>query len=245
MRTLAFLDANVLAKPFTRTLLLIASAAPDARFRATWSALAEKEGQRHLRPGALPLAELRQRHGLALSPTGCAPERFQATDPKDRQILADAEAVGATFLITANITDFGQADLRAVGVSAVHHDLFAATRVGRGGYLAALTALARGRVPVEQVHAAVAQQHPRLFAAHSSAFPAVPPASTHDAPAATLFRGFTCLGCSRALADSDDGARGLCAECTLAQSPTHPPSSRFGPRVCTVIGVSPDQEEHC
>jgi len=52
----AFLDANILAKPFTRTLLWVGSRHSD--FAVTWSQRAETEANRHLRPGATPIGRL-------------------------------------------------------------------------------------------------------------------------------------------------------------------------------------------
>ena len=85
---LIFLDANVLAKPFTRTILLVASMTQDARYTVTWSEQAEHEAQKHLGqrfPNAFPLADLRDKYGYGLSPTGDVGGRFSATKGADKQ----------------------------------------------------------------------------------------------------------------------------------------------------------------
>lgn len=90
-----FLDANVLAAPVTRTLLL--SAARLSGYSFTWSQHAEDEASRHMRPGATPLASVRAVHldCMPLSPSADLGGRFQATQGADRQILADASAASS------------------------------------------------------------------------------------------------------------------------------------------------------
>jgi hypothetical protein len=210
---LAFLDANVLARPVTRTLLLIGAVGSGARYRAVWSAYAEAEGQRHLRAGTVGLADLRNRHRIDLSASGVHPERFTATDPKDRQVLADAEHCGALFLVTANVRDFGVADLDAVGVSAVHPDLFASYRISPERYLEALTVLARGEHPLADMHSALARAHPLLFEARRDSFPGIEPQPTHDHPPAEAFRGSTCVRCGRLLTDPANTVLGVGPDC--------------------------------
>lgn len=99
--TFVFLDANVLAKPVTRTILMRGAA--RSGFTIGWSARAEAEAARHMRPRAIPPAEVRRRYGGDLMPTGDVAGRFEATTPADRQILADADAAGARFLITEDV----------------------------------------------------------------------------------------------------------------------------------------------
>lgn len=107
-RLRVFLDANVLAKPVTRSLVLFAAQASE--YTATWSAYAEKEADRHLRPGQMPVSAVRQTARLELSPSGNAPDSID-TSPTDRQILADALEAGAQFIITEDVDDFGIEDL--------------------------------------------------------------------------------------------------------------------------------------
>lgn len=75
--TLVFLDANVLAKLVTRTLLMVGGV-----------------------------------------PTGDVAGRFAPTKGNDRQILADADAARARFLVTEDMGDFAEADLVSLGISA-------------------------------------------------------------------------------------------------------------------------------
>jgi hypothetical protein len=69
--TLIFLDANVLAKPVTRTLLLVG--ADPSGLAVTWSAHVEAEADRHVRGSALPVSGLRKRLDRVLGPTGTSP----------------------------------------------------------------------------------------------------------------------------------------------------------------------------
>lgn len=158
-----FLDGNVLAKPVTRTLVLRCAA---SGYTAVWSAQAEIEGDRHLNDRQLPVSTLRASVGMALSATGGRPERFTNTSARDRQILADAEAARATFLITEDVDDFAATDLRSARVSAVNPDLFLSERSDRAVYLRALEVMVGGmRNPsrtTAELHAAIARQHPKL-----------------------------------------------------------------------------------
>lgn len=130
--TRVFLYANILAKPVTRTLLM-AGGAPSG-FRTAWSLGAEQEATLRMRPRAVAPALIRERFGLPLTPTGSDAERFLDTKGADRQILADAVAAGARFLITEDVDDYGQRDLASIGLSAVNPDLFLAERLTREAY---------------------------------------------------------------------------------------------------------------
>lgn len=188
-RLTAFLDANILAKPFTRTLLLVVSAVADARFTPVWSRAAEAEaGQvlaRRFGERAAPLEKLRRAWGFELTASGAAAERFQATSATDRQILADVAECRAQVLVTEDVDDFALSDLEHVGVTAVHHDLFASELLTAAGYRAALEVVARG-APVEQIHAATARLHPRLFSAFTEMFPGVEPEPGPEQPRVQL-----------------------------------------------------------
>lgn len=127
-----FLDANILAKPVTRTLLM--AGGPPSGFLTVWSRTAEHEALRHMRPRAVSPAVVRRRFGGLLGPTGDVGGRFEGTSEADRQILADAEAAGAAFLVTEDVDDFAESDLVSVGMSAVNPDLFLASRVTRAAY---------------------------------------------------------------------------------------------------------------
>ncbi|MST50141.1 hypothetical protein [Mobiluncus porci] len=167
-----FLDANVLAKPVTRTQLT--ACGPFSGFLAVWSKTAETEANRHLRPRMISVTEVRQIYGGILSPTGKINDRFTATSETDRQILADAAASNARFLITEDVDDFAEPDLQAVGTSAVNPDLFLSKYLNREAYARIVNLFAERQVspphtPAE-IHAAIARQHPRLFSTHADLF---------------------------------------------------------------------------
>ena len=135
--TRVLLDANIIAKPVTRTLLVVGGM--PSGFRAFWSRAAEREAQVHMRARALPPSSVRERFDVLLGPTGTGAERFGGTEGADRQILADAAAAGARFLVTEDVDDYGLDDLASVGISAVNPDLFLAARLTRE-QIVALTA---------------------------------------------------------------------------------------------------------
>lgn len=72
--TFVFLDANIVAKPVTRTILMRGAA--RSGFAVGWSATAETEAARHMRPRATSPAEVRGRYGGELTPTGEVAGRF-------------------------------------------------------------------------------------------------------------------------------------------------------------------------
>jgi hypothetical protein len=188
--TLIFLDANVLARPVTRTLLL--AGADEAGLAVTWSAHAEAEAGRHM-PGAdLPVWDLRKRLERELGPTGSGPERFTATSPSDRQILADVDAARTSFPVTGDVDDFGEADLAALRATGIHPDLFMALRFPRHAYQHALDLLvANMKNPprtAAQMHGLIARQHPRLFSAHADAYNVQPSATPHAEPGVLVQR---------------------------------------------------------
>lgn len=208
-----FLDANVLAKAVTRTLILRCQA---AGYTATWSQTAERQAEAHQTSGHLLVSKLRERIQLALAPTGDRPERYAETDSDDRQILADAEAAEATFLVTEDVDDFGYADLRATGISAVNPDLFLAERVDAETYRQALEVMVEGmtnpsRTPA-QLHSAIARLHPRLFNMHSSLYN-IPPMTREQAEPIEVYRGRTCVRCLARLDDETQLVDGLGPEC--------------------------------
>jgi len=201
MNHLAFLDANVLAKPFTRTLLW--AGALHSNYRVTWSRTAEREASRHLRPGATPLGMLRLRFGQTLGPPGPDPHQFMATKASDKQVLADACAAGAQYLITEDVDDFGATDLTSGLIAAVHPDLFLSNRLSPTGYLAGIRALSTGssnpsRTP-EQVHQQAGRLHPLLVAAMQALFPGAQVALPTHRPTAVQYRGAICLRCGHTM----------------------------------------------
>lgn len=185
-----FLDANILAKSVTRTLLM--AGGPPSGFRTLWSRAAEQEAARHMPTRAISPGEVRRRFGGTLGPTGSVGGRFGATDAADRQILADAEAAGARFLVTEDVDDFAEVDLASVAISAVNPDLFLATWLTRTAYAMVIDLFVQRQVappttPAE-FHAAIARQHPLLFAAHNDLYDIAPEPSPHPPPS-ILFRG--------------------------------------------------------
>ena len=153
--TVVFLDANVLAKPVTRTLILRCSA---GGYVARWSRAVEAEANRHLSGRRMSVTELR------VSGSARSIDRFKSTPLADRQILADAEVGQATFLVTEDVDDFAPGDLDLAGVTAINPDLFLAERAQRSIYLQALETMVSGmrdptRTPAE-LHSAIARQHP-------------------------------------------------------------------------------------
>lgn len=208
-----FLDANVLAKPVTRTLVLRCAA---SGYTARWSSAAEEEANRHLSRRQMSVTELRAMVDITLTRSGKDPDRFAGTSTDDRQILADAEAAGATFLVTEDVDDFAAVDLRLAGVSAVNPDLFLAERADREVYQRALDVMVSGmrdpsRTPAE-LHAAISRQHPRLFARHRDVFDAQPQHTGHREPA-VVYRGLACLRCLTRQGDESNLVDGLGPEC--------------------------------
>lgn len=119
--TVAFLDANVLASPVTRTLVIA-----GGRFDGlllTWSAHLEAEADRHAR-GVSSRTSVIRRDILRMELSESAPttEGLLTASAEDRQVLADAVLAGARFLITTDVADFALEDLRPHELSAVNPD---------------------------------------------------------------------------------------------------------------------------
>jgi hypothetical protein len=216
--TIVFLDANVLAKPVTRTLLMVGGM--PSGFHALWSETAEREATRHLRSRAVTPADVRRRFEIPLGPTGDIASRFASTKGNDRQILADSDAARARFLVTEDVDDFAEADLIGLGISAVTPDLFLAERLTRGAYALVINLFVERQVAppttAAQFHSAVARQHPRLFTAHAGLYDVGPAASIHREPAVS-FRGTRCLRCETIMAQPSELINGLCVDCRRAR----------------------------
>ncbi len=212
--TVVFLDANILAKPVTRTLLMVGGV--PSGFRAVWSQAAEREADAHMRPRALSPSIVRERLAMQLAPSGVGGERFVGTKGADRQILADAVAANAHFLVTEDADDYGQDDLAGVGISAVNPDVFLAERLTREAYATVIDPFVERQVDPPstraQFHAAIARQHPRLFAAHESLYDVEPKLSAH-LESSVIFRGPRCIRCERIMAEPGAIVEGLGPEC--------------------------------
>lgn len=210
----AFLDANVLARPVTRTLLLVG--ASDADLAVTWSAYVEAEAERHLPGRALSIRALREQHELELGSRGVDAERFAESSAEDRQVLADADAARASFLVTGNVVDFAYADLAALRLTAIHPDLFMALRFGRHGYLRTLDLFVSNMKnpprTIAEMHALLGRQHPRLVAAQADAFNVEVAEPAHPEPS-ELFRGVRCVRCESVVEAGGKLLLGLCVDC--------------------------------
>lgn len=151
-----------------------------------------------------------------MGPTGEGAARFRTTSASDRQVLADVDAVRASYLITEDVDDFGADDLRSLRLTAVNADLFMALRFSRRAYLDALGLLVENmKAPhrsLGEMHALLARQHLRLFAANSEAFDVAPTASRHDEPS-VLVRGVRCVSCASVTEGAKELEMGLCLEC--------------------------------
>jgi len=117
-----------------------------------------------MRPRAIPPTLVRERLGLLLAPSGDRPERFAGTKGADRQILADAAAAGARFLVTEDVDDYALDDLASVGISAVNPDVFLAERLTRDAYATVIDLFVERQLnpPTTPAgfHAAITRQHP-------------------------------------------------------------------------------------
>jgi len=206
------LDANVLAKPVTRTLLM--AAGPTSGYSTVWSRYTEDEADRHARPGQRPASQVRALAGGELTPTGSNAEQFVGTSVKDRQVLADAVAAGAVFIITEDVDDFGYDDLRSVGITAVNPDLFMSIEVTSGAYREALDLMVqRFRAPqrtVGQLHARIGRAHPLTAHAQAAHYPDDEPMPATHNPPAELCRGDRCINC---LQLTQTLTLGLCPKC--------------------------------
>lgn len=162
---LLFLDANALASPVTRTLLIAGARADGLRW--TWSRHVEVEADRHARGRASRISIVRQKIlGTELSPTATSAEDLVTSTLEDRQVLADTIRARARYLITTDVDDFAFDDLATHGMSAVNPDYFMASRFTEQAYMEAVDLLAAvqkdpSRTATE-VHRMLGRRHPRL-----------------------------------------------------------------------------------
>jgi len=187
-------------------------ASDSSGFAVTWSSYVEQEADRHLRSGQTPVQQVRQSVGRELSPKGDR-SGYIHTKASDRQVLADAVAARARFIISEDVDDFAMEDLSSAGIAVVNPDLFLAERVSTDAYSEAVRRMAASmarppRTP-EELHIAIGRQHPRTVVAHQAAFGAQPSVKSDYSPA-VLYRGAWCLRCGR---QDSSLVFGVCADC--------------------------------
>lgn len=209
---LLFLDANTLASPVTRTLVIAGARADGLRW--TWSKHVEIEADAHAREGASRTSRVRAEIlGTELSPAARTTRGLVTPTPSDRRVIADAIRAGARYLITADVDDFASGDLAAHDMSAVNPDYFMALRLTEQAYRESveLLALVQRNPPrtADDVHRMLGRRHPRLTARFRDAYDATPVPADDDQPA-LLFRGVACIRCDARLRGEVSLRIGLC-----------------------------------
>ena len=241
VRFVVLLDANVLAKPVTRTLIMASGALSG--YGATWGRYEEDEADRHMRSGQAAVSEVRALSGSELTPPGASANTYSATSAKDRQVLADADAARALFIITEDVDDFDNGDLETAGIAAVNPDLFMSLVVTAEAYLEALSLMVkRFHNPprtMEQLHARLGREHPMTVNAHMLLFPGVQPMAATDSPPATLYLGKRCVRC---LQNSPTVRLGLCPACEARRAVDDPMSMRKVETTTPALRATPPQE---
>jgi hypothetical protein len=98
------------------------------------------------------------------------------------------------------VDDYGLDDLASVGISAANPDLFLAARLTRDAYSTVIDLFVERQLnpptTPAQFHAAIAKNHPRLFAAHADLYEVEPEHGIHGEPE-VIFRGARCLRCEQ------------------------------------------------
>lgn len=237
-RRLIFVDADVLAFPRSRSLVLFGSRYPGINFAPRWSLKAEAKADAALakqwetkvsrhdmgrRRRPVPVSVLREdpsaadwaEHVIVADATIDAMADLVDTSPGDKHIMAAARACGAGVIVSQNVPDFGKKDLARCDVSVAHPDLFLAETLTGPAYVAALVAIgehmSKPKTPAE-IHADLGRTHPRLVAAMEKMFPDVTPAAPENVPH-EVFRGRRCLVCGRVMSDPESLALGVGPEC--------------------------------
>lgn len=211
---LLFLDANALASPVTRTLLIAGARADGLRW--TWSRHVEVEADRHARGQASRTSIVRKTTlGTELSPAAQGTEGLATGTAQDRRVVADAIRAGARYLITTDVDDFAFDDLAAHGMSAVSPDYFMALRFTERAYREGVDLLAAvqkspSRTPAE-IHRMLGRRHPRLVTQFAGSYDTTPVQADPDQPG-TIFRGIACIRCEAHLDDAVGLQHGLCPE---------------------------------
>lgn len=210
---LLFLDANTLASPLTRTLVLTGASTDGLGW--TWSQHVETEADGHAR-GAMPTSVVRRKHlRVNLSPAARSTRGLVTETMKDRKVIADAIAVGARYVITTDVDDFAFTDLAKHEMSAVNPDYFMALRFSERAYRAALALIAETqRNPprtAAEVHRMLGRRHPRLAARFADAYDTTLVDADADQPG-VIFRGVACIRCDNHLDGEESQRVGLCTE---------------------------------
>lgn len=207
-----FLDANTLASPVTRTLV-IAGARIDG-LRTLWSSHVEAEADRHTRGTSARISVVRTDIlGMELSPSSRSTKGLVTSSVEDRQVMADAIRAGARYLITTDVDDFAFEDLAGHEMSAVNPDYFMALRFSECAYRGGVGPLAEvakspPRTPTD-VHRMLGRRHPHLTTRFANLYDCRPLDADSDQPG-VLFRGVACVRCESPLDDEDGRRSGLC-----------------------------------
>lgn len=209
-----FLDANTLASPVTRTLV-IAGARADGLL-VVWSARVEAEADRHTRRAASLVSTVRTDIlGMELSPSARGIKGLVTSSVEDRRVVADAIRADARYLITADVDDFAFEDLAAHEMSAVNPDYFMALCYSERAYregVGLLAGVARSPPRTEtDVHRMLGRRHPHLAARFAHVYDTTPSVPDPDQPS-VLFRGVSCIRCANRLEDEDGPRIGLCRQ---------------------------------
>ncbi len=214
-RLRAFVDANVLASPVPRTILYLSR--PLADYELVFSPWVEAEAERHQSPGHVPVSVLRQRYDWRFAADPDEPAELEDTDAKDQPVLAAAVEAGAHYVVTANVTDFGEKDLARFAISAVHPGLFLKHHITAETYREVLEVVgaSRGREPRDplSIHEQEISVHlSALFEAHRDLFGPATPDTAHNPPAIE-FRGSRCVRCHAVLDDGRASDVVACRSC--------------------------------
>jgi len=212
--TVVFLDANVLASPVTRTLVLAGGRADGLLL--TWSAHVEAEADRHAR-GVSSRTSVVRRDILSMELSESAPttEGLLTASAEDRQVLADAVLAGARFLITTDVDDFAPGGPPGTWVECGEPGLLHGAPFQRARIQGRRAHPCRGREePTENGrrdprHARPAPSH--VTARFADVYETPPVAADLDQPS-VLIRGGICMLCDAKLRASKHLTSGLCSD---------------------------------
>jgi hypothetical protein len=212
--TIVFLDANVLASPVTRTLVIAGGRADGLLL--TWSAHVEAEADRHARGAASRTSTVRLTIlGMELSKSARSTSGLATASVEDRQVIADAIAAKAQYLVTTDVDDFAVEDLEAHAMSAVNPDYFMALRYSEHAYREAVGTLAEvAKNPPRteaEVHAMLGRRHPLVTSRFADAYETKAISADADQPS-VIFSGVSSVRCGDRLGSKGSSRLGLCAE---------------------------------